>query len=89
MTPLPFYIAFGRSTCRSSTPAGFGSGAGTSGTELDVGLRGESDDAALIEGNKGSGGGAIAEPEKVKTWRDNEDDKAGERETRDQQKEKD
>lgn len=55
---------------------------------MDVGLRGASDDATLIEGNKGSGGSAITEPEKVKPWRGNEDDKAGESETRDQQKEK-
>lgn len=55
---------------------------------MDVGLRGASDDATLIEGNKGSGGSAIAEPEKMKPWRGNEDDKAGESETRDQQKEK-
>ena len=87
ITPLPFYVAFEQSTCRSSTPAG-GSGVGTSGTELDVGLRGASDDVTLIEWNKGGGGSAIAEREKVKSWRGNEDDKAGESETRNQQTEK-
>lgn len=89
MTPLPFYVAFGHSTRRSYVPEEFGSGTGTSETELGVGLRKATTGSAALEESKGNGqDSVVAGSEGAGPCRREQNERDGMDEIRAQQKEK-